>query len=146
MFTNFQFQLMWTRCIMHPVCLWWGRRSGRPGLAWGVGEGEVCYRQTQPGTPVFRHLTWLGIPGFQPNSAWHSRISTWHDPTLPNFDRPGPTWEAREGEVYYRQTWPDFSPAASSTSLFPHPPKPSSQTQTYRERAMTGRIFQALPT
>ncbi len=49
-------------------------RSTGPGV--GVGEGEVCYRQTQPGTPVFRHLTWLGIPGFQPNSAWHSRIST----------------------------------------------------------------------
>jgi hypothetical protein len=26
----------------------------RPGLAWGVGEGEVCYTQTWLGTPGFR--------------------------------------------------------------------------------------------
>jgi hypothetical protein len=25
-----------------------------PGPTWGVGEGEVCYRQTRPGTPGFR--------------------------------------------------------------------------------------------
>jgi hypothetical protein len=25
----------------------------RPGPTWGVGEGEVCYRQTRPGIPGF---------------------------------------------------------------------------------------------
>jgi hypothetical protein len=30
------------------------RRSSRSGPVWGVGEGEVCYKQTQPSTPGFR--------------------------------------------------------------------------------------------
>jgi hypothetical protein len=50
-------------------------------------------------------------------------------PTLPDFDRSSPAWGGGEGEVCYRQTRPDFSPAASPASPFPHPPKPSSQTQ-----------------
>ncbi len=67
---------------------------------------------------------------------------------LPDFDRLGPAWGVGEGEVC------DFSPAASPAFPFPHPPKPPSQTQRlteliyklHRERAVIGRIFQALPT
>jgi len=53
----------------------------RPGLAWGVGEGKVCYRQTRPRTPGFQP-TGLGVGGgggrglLQTDSARHSRIST----------------------------------------------------------------------
>jgi len=28
----------------------------RPGPTWGVGEGEICYRQTWPGTLGFRPI------------------------------------------------------------------------------------------
>ncbi len=53
----------------------------RPGSVWGVGEGEVCYRQTRPDIPGFRP-TGLGVGGgggrglLQTDPAWHSRIST----------------------------------------------------------------------
>jgi len=46
-----------------------------------AGEGEVCYRQTQPGTPGFR-LTGPGVGGggrrglLQTDPTRHSRIST----------------------------------------------------------------------
>jgi hypothetical protein len=41
------FKLMWTRCIMHPICLWWGpafRLTG-PGVGGGGGRGLL---QTDP--------------------------------------------------------------------------------------------------
>jgi hypothetical protein len=80
----------------------------RPGPAWGVGEGEVCYKQTRPGTPRFR-----------PDPALHSRI--WTDQARRGgwgreksvTDRPGPIFR---------------SPIASPGSPFPHPPKRPSQT------------------
>jgi hypothetical protein len=54
-------------------------------------------------------------------------------PALPDFDRPGPTWGMGEGEVYYRQTRPDFSLACYFTGLsLPPPPKTSvTDTKTY---------------
>jgi hypothetical protein len=53
----------------------------RPGPAWGVGEGEVCYRQTWPSTPGFRPTgPGVGRGGgrglLQTDPAQHYRIST----------------------------------------------------------------------
>jgi len=95
---------------MHPVCLWWARRSCRSGPVWGVGEGEVCYRQTRP-----------GIPGFRPDPAWHSRISTWPGLALPDFDRSGPAWGwGRERFVIDRlgSALPDFDLTRPDTPGF----------------------------
>ncbi len=100
--------LVWTWCIMHPICLWRGQafRPTGPGVGGGGGRGLL-----------------------QTDLARHSRILTWPSPALPDFDRPGLAWGVGEGEVCYRQTRPDFSPAASLASPFLHPPKPPSQTQ-----------------
>jgi hypothetical protein len=74
-------------------------------------------------------------PGIQANRArrggWRRERSVTDrpGPALPDFDRPGPAWGGGGGEVCYRQTRPDFSPAALPASPFPHPPKPPSQTK-----------------
>jgi hypothetical protein len=144
-YLNILFKLVWTRCIMHPICLWRGPAFRPTGPGMGGGEGEVYYRQTRPGTL-----------GFRPDSAQHSRISTdwarrggWGKErsvtdrpglALPDFNRPGPTWGVGEGEVCYRRTRPDFSLAASPASPFPHPPKPSSQTQRLTKLIYTNSI------
>jgi len=73
----------------------------------------------------------------QTDLAKHSRISTWPGPALSDFDWPGPTWGVGEGEVCYKQTRLDFSPVASPTSPFPHPPKAPSQTQRLTELIYT---------
>jgi len=76
------------------------RRSGWPSLAWAVGEGEVCYIQTQPGTLGFRS-TGPDVGGgggrglLQTDPARLSQIST---------DRA--RRRGGEGEVCYRQTRP----------------------------------------
>jgi len=68
------------------VCLW-------RGPTWGVGEGEVCYRQTWPDTRGFRSIG-PGVGGgggrglLQTDLVRHSRISTWPGPALSNFDPP----------------------------------------------------------
>jgi len=63
-------QLVWTWCIMHPVCLWRGPtfRPTGPDMGGGGGKGLL-----------------------QTDSAWHSRISTWPGPTLPDFDLTRPS-------------------------------------------------------
>jgi hypothetical protein len=132
----------------------------RPGPTWGVGEGEVCYRQTQPDTPGFRP-TRPGVGGgggrglLQTDPARHSRISTWPGPALPDFDRPGPDMGGGGGRGLL-QTDPAWFFAHYFTGLsLPPPPKTSvADIKTYwiniyqlhREQAVTGRIFQALPT
>jgi hypothetical protein len=73
----------------------------------------------------------------QTDPARHSRISTWPGPALPDFDWPGPCWGVGVGELYYRQTRPNFSHVASPASPFPHPPKPPSQTQRLTELIYT---------
>jgi hypothetical protein len=66
-------------------------------------------------------------PGVQADQArrggWGRKrsITDRPGPALPDFDQPSPAWGVGEGEVCYRQTPPDFLPAASPTSPFPHP-------------------------
>jgi hypothetical protein len=135
---------VWTRCIMHPVCLWWGSAFRPTGL--GVGGG--------------------GRRGLlQIDSARHSRITTWPNPALPDSDLTQP------GTPGFRLTGPNvgggggkgllqtnparfFAWCFTSLSLPPPPKTFVTDTKTYwiniyqlhKERAVIGKIFQALPT
>jgi hypothetical protein len=92
----------------------------------GWGRERSVTDRPGPALPDF-NLTRPGTPEFQPDPARHSRIST-------DRARHG---GVGEGEVCYRQTRPDFSPATSPASPFPHPSKPPSQTQRLTELIYT---------
>jgi len=50
------FSLVWIRCIMHFVYLWWDPTFKSTGSDVRVKKGEVCYRQTRLGTPEFQSI------------------------------------------------------------------------------------------